>query len=265
MGEDLELFCKFSAIALVVFVLYILRYMLFGDMIVRAQYPPPKVTRMATQVINTKDDPVQVELDQPYRFKAYIWGTKYPMEAQASYSISGLTVAKNHIIVAKKTNFFLRNVYTDAFDDISPVDIGMTWGDLDDKKTVQKYFNFQSRNFQTVGRQLNPKVKGCYNMIGICLFNKYHDFQYLGTHMAHTHTIPASENILSTLLSIKKWDIVRLDGYLVDVSDATGRKFAMTSMSRDDSNTKSRGWGQGGGACEVMYVTQIQIGDKIYE
>ena len=63
------------------------------------------------------------------------------------------------------------------------------------------------------------------------------------------------------LLQIKKNDIVKIDGYLVDIYTDKSELVARTSMSRTDTNPTSRG----SGACEDMYVTQIQIGDKIYK
>ena len=65
---------------------------------------------------------------------------------------------------------------------------------------------------------------------------------------------------MSSLLTIKKNDIVKLDGYLVDIYTDAGEIVAKTSLSRFDNNATSRGYG----ACEDMYVTQVQIGNRIY-
>lgn len=79
--------------------------------------------------------------------------------------------------------------------------------------------------------------------------------------MGHTHIIPATVNVMSAMLKIKKYDTVKLDGYLVDIYTDKGDVIAYTSLSRFDTNATSRG----SGACEDMYVTQVQIGDKIYK
>ena len=62
------------------------------------------------------------------------------------------------------------------------------------------------------------------------------------------------------LLHIKKNDIVKIDGYLVDIYTEKSETVALTSLSRFDTNASSRGYG----ACEDMYVKQVQIGNKIY-
>ena len=84
---------------------------------------------------------------------------------------------------------------------------------------------------------------------------------YITSHIAHTHMIPANPNVMGGLLQIKKNDIVKLDGYLVDIYTDKSELVAYTSMSRSDTNASSRG----SGACEDMYVTQVQIGNKIYK
>ena len=66
---------------------------------------------------------------------------------------------------------------------------------------------------------------------------------------------------MAGLLSIKKNDIVKLDGYLVDIYTDKNELVARTSMSRTDTDPTSRG----SGACEDMYVKQVQIGNKIYK
>ena len=83
---------------------------------------------------------------------------------------------------------------------------------------------------------------------------------YVNSHISHTHLIPANPNVMGGLLSIKKNDIVNLRGYLVDIYTDKGETVALTSLSRYDKDTTSRGYG----ACEDMYVKQVQIGNKIY-
>ena len=72
--------------------------------------------------------------------------------------------------------------------------------------------------------------------------------------------IPANPNVMGGLLTIKKNDVVKIDGYLVDIYDGKGNIIARTSLSRSDTNASSRGYG----ACEDMYVKSVQVGTKIY-
>ena len=52
---------------------------------------------------------------------------------------------------------------------------------------------------------------------------------------------------------------------MVDIYDRNFNRFAMTSLSLTDQNESSRGYGKGGGSCEVMYVNRVQIGKKVFE
>ena len=89
---------------------------------------------------------------------------------------------------------------------------------------------------------------------------------YIQSHTAHTHIIPANSNIMGGLLKTKKDNIIKLDGYLVDIYTNKSEIVGRTSLSRSDTNATSRGQNgrNAGGACEVMYVTEVQIGNKIY-
>ena len=89
----------------------------------------------------------------------------------------------------------------------------------------------------------------------------YWELGFVSSHISHTHLIPANANVMGALLKIKKNDIVKLDGYLVDIYTDKSETVAKTSMSRTDTDPTSRG----SGACEDMYVKQVQIGNKIYK
>jgi len=251
MDEGWEWFCKISMVIMAVLLLN----SIIGDLQFRAMYSFPQVSATAKTAINPHNDPVQINLKKTEFFPASGEKKKFILEKQAKYSISGLTVATN-------TNFFLRDVLRSDFDDLFLMDIGLTWGDLADKSIVKKYFNFKSKKTLGSARTLYPNPKGCYlNTVCYASSGSYKNFSYLQNHFSHTHLTPASANVMKALLTIKKWDVVRLDGYLVDVYNDKSEVIAKTSLSRDDTNATSRGYG----ACEVMYVTRVQIGDKVYK
>ena len=62
------------------------------------------------------------------------------------------------------------------------------------------------------------------------------------THVSHTHAIPATKNVKKALNAIQKGQVVKLDGYLVDVFDNRYDRFAMSSLSLSDENESSRGY-----------------------
>lgn len=237
-------FCRFS---LIVFILICINSIL-GDIIFRAQYSFPKVTETTDNIINVKNEPEQTDIKNSEMLKVYGEKNKYVLEPQAQYSISGLVVAKN-------SNFWFRDIMRSTFDDVCLIDFGIVWGDLaTDKNRLYKHVKFKSTKTLGQARSLNWRTKPPYNEVPW-------DIEYLSTHLAHTHMIPANSNIMSALLKIKKNDYVKLDGYLVDIyKDSDGQIVAKTSLSRYDNNATSRGYG----ACEDMYVKSVQIGNKIY-
>jgi hypothetical protein len=68
--------------------------------------------------------------------------------------------------------------------------------------------------------------------------------------MANTHLIPANDKLRGKLDLLEPGQVIRLEGYLVDVEGPDKRKMLRTSLTRTD---------QGGGACEVMLVEGVTI------
>ena len=84
---------------------------------------------------------------------------------------------------------------------------------------------------------------------------------YVNQHFSHTHVIPSNKNVMRALNFARIGQNIQIDGYLVDIFDSSKKRFVMTSLSNSDSNESSRS----GGACEVMYVMSVQIGNKVFE
>ena len=241
-----KVFKIISYISLVIMILLMLNSFL-GDVIFRLTYINPKVKATTSRTLNPKEFPTQInipEKEQEYIKVTTNKGKKYALKKQAEYSLTGLVVAKN-------TNFFLRDVMRSKFDDVCLMDLGLVWGEIADKKYVEKYLKFTSKKTLGAARQLSVKSNNC---------QMPYKWNYVSIHMGHTHIIPASINVMSAMLTIKKYDVVKLDGYLVDIYTDKGEVVALTSLSRSDTNNTSRGYG----ACEDMYVEQVQIGNKIY-
>lgn len=217
-----------------------------GDVTFRIKYFNPKLSYKTNEVIDVTKDPVQIDLREKQFVKARGEKQRFVLKKQAEYSISGIVTAKN-------TNFFLRNVLRSNFDDICLMDIGLAWGKIADKDYIKKYLKFKSTKTLGFSRQLETRCKNCYEMPV--------SWSYTTTHISHTHLIPASINVMKALLTIKKYDHVKLDGYLVDIYTDKNEEVALTSMSREDTNSTSRGYG----SCEDLYVKQVQIGSKVYK
>jgi len=80
------------------------------------------------------------------------------------------------------------------------------------------------------------------------------DAGYVASHTANTHLIPGSSRIASALACVRRGDVVRLEGDLVDIDGPDGFVWK-TSLTRTDT---------GPGACETLYVRAITIGKRKY-
>lgn len=80
------------------------------------------------------------------------------------------------------------------------------------------------------------------------------ELSYVASHTANTHLIPGSGRIASALAHVRRGDVVRLEGDLVDVDGPDGFVWK-TSLARTDT---------GPGACETLYVRAVTVGARRY-
>lgn len=66
---------------------------------------------------------------------------------------------------------------------------------------------------------------------------------------ANMHMVPANARIAEALSEVERDDLVRVDGFLVTVSDGKGWSW-YSSTTREDA---------GAGACEVVYVCRVRV------
>ena len=173
-------------------------------------------------------------------------GDTYYLMPLAEYSLSAR--------IREKNRFFYMQW---EIDNVAIVDYGLAWGDM----AQDYYFNkFYAHSNQTVtGRSLVFNFKDKY------FDSLFYKFDYMLSHVSHTHVIPANKNIKKALIAAREGQTIKMEGYLVDVFNSSYRRFAMSSLSLSDINESSRGHGKGGGACEIMYVTKVQIEEKVFK
>lgn len=204
------------------------------------------------EIIDVSKDPVQVnysaseQKQKTFTYHSLINNNEVTIIPQAHYILSGRVIAYNH-------DFLFISKF---FDSISLYDLGMAWGDMTDKTLYKKYIKIYSTKTELTGaRRLHWSWNG----------KMPYTEQYISSHFSHTHIIPANRNIMAAMLKIRKYNYIKLEGELVDMGyyDRKNNKKInyYTSLSRKDSDFSSRG----SGACEAMYVTKVQIGNKIYE
>ena len=209
------------------------------------------VTETTKVKINPLTYPKQVDLP-PFQkmYKIFTHQKTFFVEPVAEYDISGRVLSKN-------MKLGMWGFSRKDFDYIALIDIVLGWDEISDIELYEK-------NISRLKQERRPDG-GRYYWFYVPADSRW-SVPYVRAHTSHNHIIPANSNIMSVLYSIKKYDIVRMKGYLVDVYK-DGDVVMMTSTSRTDTDGFSRGRnaGKSGGSCVVFYVTSIQVGDKIYK
>lgn len=120
---------------------------------------------------------------------------------------------------------------------LSPVDLVLTWGRLPEEP-FKSEVSYQQMTRYYFWRAPSADL----------------DLGYIQSHSSNMHMIPAGDNVRRALLSVGEGDAVRVRGLLVNASRGDGFTWS-SSLSRTDS---------GPGACELVWVEEIQIGRKLY-
>lgn len=116
--------------------------------------------------------------------------------------------------------------------ELSPTDLALGWGPMSSEAVLSKikisqinrFYYWQVDEFPIPRREIE-------------------------IHSANTHIIPANDMIKRQLEAVRKGQIVKLKGQLVEAKRADGW-YWRSSLTREDT---------GNGACEVMYVTELYI------
>lgn len=116
--------------------------------------------------------------------------------------------------------------------DLSPVDLALGWGLMSDQRVLDEITITQGNRWYFTRCDLPPPLA---------------DADII-RNSGNMHTVPAEPWIEKELLALRRGDVVRLDGYLVDARDASGFTWR-TSLTREDT---------GNGSCELFLVTGIQ-------
>jgi hypothetical protein len=149
---------------------------------------------------------------------------KLSLDPLASFDVSAVVAGDEHY-----------RVDDGAF--LVPVDLVMTWGKLPEEPY---------------------KSKVSYGQITRYYFWRTNasdlDLHYIKAHSANMHMIPADTNVRRALLAVGTGDRVRVHGLLVNVNREDGFHWKSSTTREDD----------GPGACELVWVEEIQIGRKVY-
>lgn len=260
-----------------IIIFFVLIFLFRGPIFFHIKYAFPHVSKYSKNYINNYQEPIQKDIITPttkkmkandgqidmfgnpldtskedidyldktnpkdvFTFKSLDKKTQVRLLPMAEYSISARVVAYNHMF----------EIFKSKFDKIALFDIGLAFGSISDEETLKEFFEFESgKRLYSGARALKTEFKKPVDF----------DVNYVQSHKSHIHVIPANSNVFSALLKLKKYDTVKLDGYLVDMF--TKHIHYKSSLSRKD---RGKG-GRGQGACELMYVNRVQIGNRVYE
>lgn len=166
------------------------------------------------------DAPHQVHLSTPETITMEVKGETIQLELLATYEMeAGIRSRKNY--------------YFDDSAVVSPMDLVLAWGSLNQKEAVEGVSYRQSgRWYYYQLKEDAPVTLG-----------------YISNNSANTHMIPANKSVERQLKKIRKNDYVALSGYLANVRFPSGGTWK-TSTTRSDT---------GNGSCEIFYVEFVEI------
>ncbi len=118
-----------------------------------------------------------------------------------------------------------------------PWDFALGWGVAADEDVIRRVSISQFSRFYTLSTH-DPSV----------------DVQAVGRSSANVHLVAASSRIERAFSRVRRGDLVRLEGELVDIAGPDGFAWG-TSLTRDDT---------GPGACETLYVRSLTVGTRRY-
>jgi hypothetical protein len=180
------------------------------------------------ETIDVSGEPRQTALLSPEVVPLEFDGKSCLIEKHHRYEISGEVLSVETYNLAFRSEFF-------------DVDLGLIWGP----------------------RVADLKQRYTFNQGGRWLFWRSNvpvsddERRYITAHISNNHLIPADRrrNLLKAVRRPGRGDKVRIAGYLVTIKNPSGGVAVASSTSRDDS---------GAGACEVIWVEEIQINHRIY-
>ncbi len=188
----------------------------------------PTLTEISYQQIFFEKPPQQLEILNKTPINYQKGAHDFQIHPLYKYILSGRVLSKKR--------------YTRGWNSkLSKYDLAIGWGDMAKLEILKKI-----------------KIK---QILRFFTYRYNYDFpltpEYINTHSSNNHIIAASKNIEKVLWLLKKKDIVRISGFLVNITGKYKERNVVwkTSTERDDS---------GDGACEIIYVTEIQINEKIY-
>jgi hypothetical protein len=116
--------------------------------------------------------------------------------------------------------------------DLSPVDLALGWGRMSDTAVLERISISQSQRFYYWRTPEFPIPR-----------------REIETSSANMHMIPAGPAIARQLDDVRRGQVVRISGYLVEARGADGWLWR-SSLTREDT---------GNGSCELVWVERLEV------
>jgi len=166
------------------------------------------------ETVELPDEPAQTLVERSaFDFKGF------RVEPVATFDITALVLSTRRYRLGRESQ-------------LSPYDIGVAWGPMADRSMREPL------TFRQSGRFLRYRYREALP----------YPQSAIDHHIANIHAIPPDRSISRDLRRLRPGRVVRLQGYLVNVSAADGW-YWRTSLTRTDT---------GGGACELMWVESVE-------
>lgn len=161
------------------------------------------------------DEPVQTKTNLP------------PAWTQGDYAFTALADFEARGVVLSRCN------YSGGHEgELCPTDFALGWGVMSDAAVVNGIKLWQDHRWvSTEWRGKPPAPAG-----------------EIARSMSNMHLIPATDEVRQMLARVKRHDLLKISGCLVEVRRADGWRWR-SSISRADT---------GGGACEVVWVESVE-------
>lgn len=158
--------------------------------------------------------PVQRNLRQPETFRL----EDFTITRRATFDIQAR-------VLSRETYFWGNE------SELSPIDLALGWGRMSDQAVLDQISVRQGRRWYYTRYALPPPIPE----------------QEIIRSSANMHMIPADSSVERSLKKLRRGDVIRIKGYLVDINQASGWSWR-TSLTREDT---------GQGACEIIYVEDV--------
>lgn len=217
-----------SAITVFAITLIVFALLGLGVLLLPPLFSTQVVSNPSQEVLDVKKDPIQNNLS-----------TVEPIVIEQPSFIWKLTPRAEYLIAAR---IISKKEFTDDWlADVSPLDLGLGWGDLSDTTFDSQLHWRQDSRWLFYSWSDEPPLPPAY----------------INDHSANVHIIPATENLGVAVSLLEAGDLVLLDGLLVDAEKTEGEvvRIQYTSLTRTDA---------GFGGCEVIYVERLVVDGEEY-